>query len=283
MGITVAGYGLSAFVYATISGYIVGDNTAAFLLILAIGTSASFAFSASVFTSDRMGPYTAVPTDEADDRVQDRTSNEMNDMSPQRGPAIVRDEELAMSDPKRAMRKMSPDTGGLMLFKKVDYWLIMIITFAATGTGLMWINNVGTVVGERNFPTCVAALTDSLHSHPCQIQRHSRQLYTPTIASDIVIVLVQVCFPFQVTAPIADLRYASDSCLGRLFIGAASDSASSRYGIRPVWWLVCLCLSFIASQFIARSSAELGRLSIATSVTGFAYGEFYGLAPIILL
>jgi hypothetical protein len=46
------------------------------------------------------------------------------------------------------------ETGTLGLFKIPDYYLLMIVMFCCTGTGIMWINSVGTVVGEfcSSFP-----------------------------------------------------------------------------------------------------------------------------------
>ena len=61
MGIAVAGYGLSAFVHATISGYISGDDTAGFLLILAVGTFTSMLVPASLLTPDRTEAYAPLP------------------------------------------------------------------------------------------------------------------------------------------------------------------------------------------------------------------------------
>lgn len=40
------------------------------------------------------------------------------------------------------------ETGSLGLFKIPDYYLLMIVAYCCTGTGIMWINSVGTVVGE---------------------------------------------------------------------------------------------------------------------------------------
>lgn len=143
MGIVVAGYGLSAFLYATISGYIVGDNTTAFLFILALGTSASFAFAGALFTPDRLRTYSAIPTE---DNLE-RGSSEMSGLSHNVNDS--HEDEYQTEGTKPISNVMTSDTGGLMLFKHVDYWYLMVIALCTTGTGLMWINNVGTIVGEH--------------------------------------------------------------------------------------------------------------------------------------
>lgn len=43
------------------------------------------------------------------------------------------------------------ETTSIGLFRVPDYYLLMLVAFACTGTGIMWINSVGTVVGERSF------------------------------------------------------------------------------------------------------------------------------------
>lgn len=112
------------------------------------------------------------------------------------------------------------------------------------------------------------------------------------------------------------------NCLGRLYSGIVSDNARSRVslmrgllvcsawlsqeekssreegsvsrlseltgvdsqlGILPIWWLLFQSLTFFASQWLARQAATLGPLSWATSLVGFSYGQFFGLAPVILL
>lgn len=44
-----------------------------------------------------------------------------------------------------------------------------------------------------------------------------------------------------------------------------------------------MCLTFIISQMLARSADDLSSLSWATSLVGFSYGQFFGLAPIVML
>ena len=46
------------------------------------------------------------------------------------------------------------DIGGISLLKVSDYYLLMVVTFCLTGTGLMWINSVGTVVGACRRSCC---------------------------------------------------------------------------------------------------------------------------------
>jgi len=131
MGIVIAGYGLSAFLYATISAYISGDNTSAFLLILAIGTFGSFSITATFLTPHHLAtaraPLPMSPTSRPMYRSLSTLSAHTDD-----------DEELehATSSSKLEQKSIrTTDVGGLGLFRQVDYWLLMLVAFCLTGTG----------------------------------------------------------------------------------------------------------------------------------------------------
>ena len=127
MGIAAAAYGLSAFGYATISGYISGDDTAAFLLILAVGTSTSMFIAASLLTPDRTEAYAPIP------------------MSPTSAPMLrslssaSRSEEEDIEDYSVERESKGPpakgDIGGIRLFATVDYWCTLVVGFCITGSG----------------------------------------------------------------------------------------------------------------------------------------------------
>ena len=127
MGIAASGYGLSAFVYAAISGYISGDDTAAFLLILAVGTSTSMFIAASLLTPDRTEAYAPIP------------------MSPTSAPmfhslsSVSRNGEEDFEDysVERESKGSTAkgDVGGIRLFATVDYYITMVVGFCITGSG----------------------------------------------------------------------------------------------------------------------------------------------------
>lgn len=181
---TVAGYGLSAFLYANISGLIIGDNTELFLLVLAIGTFASLFGAGVLLTKTRMehaysllpGSSPTVPERNLLRRSRSRSRSTIS-VEPhfddpreaeEQGDGSVSEEENLRGRPRGVHKKQSSilvkqageaiarvkkenilvETGSLGLFKVPDYYLLMIVAFACTGTGIMWINSVGTVVGR---------------------------------------------------------------------------------------------------------------------------------------
>lgn len=129
MGIVIAGYGLSAFLYATISAYISGDNTSAFLLILAIGTFGSFSITATFLTPHHLAIARAPVPMSPTARPMGRSLSTLSGHS--------EDEVEEPESPSKLEHKIvkTTDVGGLGLFKQVDYWLLMLVAFCLTGTG----------------------------------------------------------------------------------------------------------------------------------------------------
>lgn len=195
---SVAGYGLSAFLYASISGLIIGDNTELFLLVLAIGTFVSLFGAGVLLTGTRMQTaYSLLPggsppepertllrrstsrstgstgtVGERDGSIDDEQETELFDESeergrprawsgssllPQRVGAHKKKSSILVKQAGEALERakketMLVETGSLGLFKVPDYYLLMLVAFCCTGTGIMWINSVGTVVGECATP-----------------------------------------------------------------------------------------------------------------------------------
>jgi hypothetical protein len=210
---TVAGYGLSAFLYATISALLIGDNTDLFLLVLATGTFLSLFIAGLMLTKERMSlAYELVPggltlaspssnstalrrsrsrsvsrsTASVGDAGEDDDIEHHNEsgivfevtedddealLQGGRGGAQVPSSTSPLYTPLRASRHkprssilikqslegkdvpshgdiQGVETSSLGLFRIPDYYILMIVAFACTGTGIMWINSVGTVVGE---------------------------------------------------------------------------------------------------------------------------------------
>lgn len=162
IGIVVAGYGLSAFVYATISGYISGDDTAAFLLILAVGTFSSLLGSSIFLTPQRMqaafsptshpspSPFSSPTTTTALQAAEYRSLGEAREhvetaetILDEDGNDVVGDIEenkaygaaSSHGPPRRRSVGKDDDIGGVGLFKSLDYWMMMLVTFCLTGTG----------------------------------------------------------------------------------------------------------------------------------------------------
>lgn len=152
-GIVVACYGLSAFFYSSIAGWLVADDTQAFLVILASGTFISLFGSGLFLTPDRIqNAYAPVPTTPSSNQrlYRTRSTSTAADEPPIESPT----DDLEQEVEDKLEGKRNTDQGGISLLKVNDYWALMLLTFCLTGTGLMWINSVGTVVGKRSHCFC---------------------------------------------------------------------------------------------------------------------------------
>lgn len=120
-----------------------------------------------------------------------------------------------------------------------------------SGTGLMYINNIGTVV----------ATLEPLGSDAKSVVKLQASLVS----------LLSIF-----------------NCLGRLLAGFSSDyfahHVAEPYRIQRVWWLVPMSSMFVASQLMAsytdRAEGWNG-LALPTAMTGTAYGMLFGLFPIL--
>ena len=190
-GIVVAAYGLSAFFYSSIAAWLVADDTQAFLVILAAGTFISLFGSGLFLTSDRIqDAYLPIPMTPSSTQRLYRTRSAST--AADEDPVESSPEDLEQEIEDKAESRRNTDLGGISLFKVQDYWALMLLTFFLTGTGLMWINSVGTVVGECDSYTYIKGRSDLGDSHAGAIQPDSRQDHAIAESSNLSTIDLQV-------------------------------------------------------------------------------------------
>lgn len=142
-----------------------------------------------------------------------------------------------------------PNLSGRTLFATIDFWLLFIITSLLSGTGVMWINNVGSVAqallakGNPDY--------DDVESSRWQ----SIQVSTVSV-----------------------MNFA-----GRICIGVIADFTKNRLSLRRTYCISLVALMFLVSQFMAISIADVHDLHKASAMLGFAYGSMFGLFPTITI
>ncbi|GAA5925718.1 hypothetical protein JCM10213_008867 [Rhodosporidiobolus nylandii] len=299
MATVLSCFGLSAFFYSTVSHAIVSDDpTSEFLLTLALGCGLSI-FLGALFvhppplhgqdptaSSSARGQYLAIST--ADDELASAPSRTHSPYRPAPSasefslhsdiqPALhgrrSMDEHPVPDGPssRRRQRSASPllakereaehvphgagdlNLTGWQLMRQKDFWGLWCFLGLCSGVGLMFINNIGLV-----------ALTLSSSDgdpDPRSIARSQAHLVS----------LLSVF-----------------NCLGRLFVGFASDTflhhVPQRMRFARVWWLVVTSLLFVLSQYLAGSAthvAGLAGLALPTALVGFAYGTLFGSVPVV--
>ncbi|KLO13820.1 MFS general substrate transporter [Schizopora paradoxa] len=141
------------------------------------------------------------------------------------------------------------DFHGRTLLANGEFWLLFALLSLLSGTGLMYINNVGLISqalfskGNPNY--------DEIESAKWQ----AMQVSIISIAN----------------------------CLGRIFAGLGADAVKNRLG-RPRSYCLCVvAILFILSQLIATKVDEVENLWFASATLGLAYGGIFGLFPTIII
>lgn len=136
---------------------------------------------------------------------------------------------------------------GRALFATVDFWLLFTIMSLLSGTGLMWINNVGSIV------QALLAKDNPDYGDSESSRWQSIQVSTVSIMN----------------------------CTGRIFVGIIADLVKTRLR-RPRAYCILLVTSlFLASQVLAIQTSDVEHLYKASAMLGFAYGGMFGLFPTI--
>ena len=126
---------------------------------------------------------------------------------------------------------------------KLSDWLTV------SGTGLMYINNVGAISqalvarGNPDFDTALSA------------QWQATQVSLVSIAN----------------------------CLGRVALGSAADFGKHHFGWHRLYWMSVISIIFILSQIFVFAVDDVTNLWKASTALGFAYGGLYGLFPTITI
>ncbi|KAL7417962.1 major facilitator superfamily domain-containing protein [Mrakia frigida] len=73
------------------------------------------------------------------------------------------------------------------------------------------------------------------------------------------------------------------NCAGRILLGVITDVAKHRFSIRRIHFMSLVSSLFILSQVAALYTTDVRSLWIVSSLLGVAYGGLFGLAPVICL
>jgi len=150
--------------------------------------------------------------------------------------------------PKDPHVHSSREVHGLALFKTRDFWLIFSILLLLSGTGLMYINNVGSM-----------AQALYLKEHNGQRDEEAESKWQ---ASQVSVTSVA-------------------NCLGRVIIGFSADAAHNRWGSPRVYFSTAIAVLFLISQLYLFNITQVEQLWRASATLGLAYGGMFGLLPVI--
>jgi len=279
-GLVLSGFGLSAFMFSTIARTFFPGETSTFLLVLAIGTAIPMLIglvfirpiplpiqhdshdperSRSAHPDDshtpllasldpELDPHQEVPHSDTLDSIQ--SAYEVPESTHSLRLTRSRDNTLRDSAPislRSASQATQPNIHGLDLFKSADFWLLFTITILLSGTGLMYINNVG-------------SMTQALYARTAPIYDELRaSQWQATQVSTISVV----------------------NCIGRILLGLIADSSKRFWNTSRSVYISLVASLFVISQLVAYSTTEISQLWKASALLGLSYGSMFGLFPAI--
>jgi len=133
------------------------------------------------------------------------------------------------------------------LFKSVDFWIMCSIHALLAGTGLMYINNVGSIA-QALFA----------HDNPAYDEAESSTWQAAQVS----------------TLSLANF-------FGRVLIGIAADIAKSRLRVPRSFCLPIVTILFILAELLLIAVGDVRHLWMASGLVGLAYGSWFGLLPTI--
>ncbi|KAK8846547.1 hypothetical protein IAR55_005633 [Kwoniella newhampshirensis] len=137
----------------------------------------------------------------------------------------------------------------LDLFRALDFWILFVILALLCGTGLMYINNAGTV-----------ALALAREGQ----RKYDKEVVSGWQAKQVGLVSIW-------------------NCLGRILGGIYSDYCKTRFQVRRIWFLPIVCVLFTISQVAALGTIHVQSLWAVSTLLGLAYGSLFNVMPMLVL
>ncbi|KAJ7702436.1 major facilitator superfamily domain-containing protein [Mycena rosella] len=262
-GLVLSGFGLSAFFFSTLAHILFPGDTSSFLLLLSCGTALTtalgFFFVRAIPLSIADGSeHTVVGTvaAEAEATIFHHDHESERPLLSEAAAPSVEDESTgrATSHSRSHSRTKQdavegPNIYGRALWLNPDFWLLFAILSLLSGTGLMYINNVG-------------SMSQALFSK-------GNPAYDEVEASR-----------WQATqvSTISIMNFS-----GRILIGLISDNIKNRFGFPRSYSLVLVSTLFFLSQLLAAQITDVTDLWKASALVGLAYGTIFGLFPTVCI
>ncbi|KAJ7775723.1 major facilitator superfamily domain-containing protein [Mycena maculata] len=277
-GLVLSGFGLSAFFFSTLAHMLFPGDTSSFLLLLAGGTALTTVIGfflvraiplaaaetehvdfaavaaeaeATLFSHDHDDPsevplLAGAPADAEEEYVPDARGIEL---SPPRSLSTGRESHSRSRSRSKHDALEGPNIHGRALWLNPDFWLLFVILSMLSGTGLMYINNVGSMsqaLFAKGNPTY-----DEVEASRWQATQVST---------------------------ISLMNFS-----GRILIGLISDNIKNRYGMPRSYSLVIVSTLFFLSQLLAAQIGDVAGLWKASALVGLAYGTIFGLFPTVCI
>ncbi|KAH7318889.1 major facilitator superfamily domain-containing protein [Rhizoctonia solani] len=260
-------FGLSAFFFSTLARELFPGRTGAFLSVLCFGTGGAVLLGAILVRPPvgriRLEDNEETGEDEEDAEETDRAEEEQRPLWTEHTPlrAGTVDESIlygernpwasqaATPNASGAATPNAKDVHGLALFGSLDFLIIFGIVGCLGGPGLMYINNVGSIV-----QALFAAVGEGWSKHEAEKAQASQ------------VGILSVC-----------------SFVGRFAVGFLADHLSHTHTIpRTSCLLISATIGTIAISILLNLT-DVSRLWIVSALWGVGYGTVFALFPALVL
>ncbi|KAG2365271.1 MFS general substrate transporter [Suillus spraguei] len=277
-GLVLSGVGLSAFFFATVTSIAFPGDISALLLVLGLGTAIPMLLGLAIVRQiplpppgivlDRHEEYQPIPSGDAAPFISGNNSRTSlldhtehvhkvsNHSVPEPSTAVELASDRIVSR-RSSIRSTNhtkpvhdgPNVYGKQLWLTPDFYLICIIMSLLGGSGIMYVNNVGSISqalyakGNPNYDELEAS------------QWQAAQVST-----------LSVC-----------------NFAGRILIGLIADLMRIRLRLPRAYCLSIVSTLFVISQLSAVSVNNVTHLWKATALLGLAQGSLFGIAPTIVI
>ncbi|KAG8696294.1 hypothetical protein FRC08_007252 [Ceratobasidium sp. 394] len=284
-GIVNSAFGFSSFFFSFLAHEFFPGRTTAFLNVLVWGTAIPVLIGSLIIKTPRLSPAgdegrIGLPGDDnlqaraggedpsvVEDEVQDVLRNGVREpyQDAEETPLRTRDESSLYGDrnllasqaqapanatPQSAVAGEEGDVHGLALFGVLDFWVIFGIVGCLAGPGLMYINNVGSIV---------------------------QALFAVNSEGEWDEGTVQAAQAYQVGI------LSVSSFVARLSIGFLADYINHWHTLPRTSCLILSSIAGIVSQTMLTRVESTAGLSAVSGVSGISSGTIFALFPVLVL
>ncbi|GLB43770.1 putative nodulin-like [Lyophyllum shimeji] len=250
-GLVISGFGLSAFLFSTVSRVAFPGDTSSFILLLTLGTSIPMILGYFLVRPIPLPPIVSAKivaqgaqnVHEASDQLETESS-----------PLLASSQDVLQASVQLSGRAaiskgLAPNVFGHELFASTDFWLLFTMLALLVGTGFVYTNNVGT-------------MSQALYAR-------SAVEYDPVEAAR-----------WQATqvSTFSLLNFA-----GRILIGLVADYGKNSFGFPRSYALVLVSSLYFISQLMAANIDGIANLRMASAMVGLSHGSVSSLFPNVCL
>ncbi|KAG1838706.1 major facilitator superfamily domain-containing protein [Suillus subalutaceus] len=284
-GLVLSGFGLSAFFFATVASLAFPGDTSALLLVLGLGAAMPMLLGLVIVRQIPLPPpsttigiegglrgreeYQPIPSGDAalfirgndshtsllDPTEQVHETSNYHVPEPSITVELVPDRIVSRGSSVRRSTSRAkpvhdgPNVYGKQLWLTPDFYLVFLIMSLLSGTGIMYINNVGSI------SQALYAKGNPDYDELEALRWQAAQVST-----------LSVC-----------------NFAGRILIGLIADLIRFRLCLPRAYCFCIVSTLFVVSQLSAISINDVAHLWKATALLGLAYGSLFGIAPTIVI